>query len=178
MRQPLRDTHYYATACLKFGDHAQTAREDVVLVLFARNAPWALDAFAPSMATIAPVQYDEGGKRLGTIQMATLLREPRVIEPVHKDDDGVPPQYWIIPPSLRAEIERWLHARGLRIAAFDPCPFPLREGFDSLSMDDWPCEPDEVILPNPPFHRQDELHGRGLAVWVKSVGWRQQRARR
>ena len=153
---------------LKFGDHAQTAREDVVLVLFARNATWALDALAPYIAeTIAPVQYDEGGKRLGTIQMATLLREPRVIEPVHKDDDGVPPQYWIIPPSLRAEIERWLHARGLRIAAFDPCPFPLREGFDSLSMDDWPCEPDEVILPNPPFHRQDELHGRGLAAWVK-----------
>ena len=22
---------------------------------------------------------------------------------------------------------------------------------------------------NPPFHRQDELHGRGLAAWVKKV---------
>jgi phage N-6-adenine-methyltransferase len=153
---------------LKFGDHAQTAREDVVLALFARNAPWALDALAPYIAeTIAPVQYDEGGKRLGTLQMATLLRETRTIEPVN-DDDVPPPRYWLEPPEVRAEIEGWLGERGLKIAEYDPCPYPLQDGFDGLEVD-WPCGPDEVIRINAPFHRSDELRGRGLGAWLRKA---------
>ncbi len=152
---------------LTFGDFEQTSRDDVVLVLFSRKAPWALDALAPYIAeTIAPVQYDEGGKRLGTLQTAMLLREPRVVESLSNNDDAPPLQFWLAPPEQIAEIEGYLRERGLRIAAFDPCPHPLPEGFDSLSMKDWPCEPDEVILVNAPFNRQDEVHGRGLGAWV------------
>ena len=99
--------------------------------------------------------------------MATLLREPRMIEPV-KDDDVPPPRYWLEPPEVRAEIEGWLGERGLKIAEYDPCPYPLQDGFDGLEVD-WPCGPDEVIRINAPFHRSDELRGRGLGAWLRKA---------
>jgi phage N-6-adenine-methyltransferase len=153
---------------LKFGDHATTAREDVVLVLFARNASWALDALAPHLANdVSPVHY-RGRKRIGALQVVSLLRQPRAIEvtpdegdTADKDDASMPPakRYMLSPPSLISLLQRILPS-----GWWDACPHPLPEGFDSLSLEQWPN-----ILPsyaNVPFTRKDELHGRGPSVLV------------
>ena len=153
---------------LTFGDHTDTIRNDCVLVLFARNALWAVDALSAHLVEdVWPIHYDKAGKRIGALQTVSLMREPRGVEPNDPNND-VPPQYWLEPPEVRAEIEGWLSERGLKIAEFDPCPFPRPPNFDGLTMD-WPCEPGECILFNAPFHKSDELHGRGLGEWVKKA---------
>jgi hypothetical protein len=48
--------------------------------------------------------------------------------------------YWITPPELLAELDAQYHFD------FDPCPFPLPEGFDGLT-----CEWGKSNYVNPPF---------------------------
>lgn len=152
---------------LKFGDHEQTAREDVVLVLYARNAPWALDALAPHLAhDVSAVRY-AGNKRIGAFQMAQLLREPRAIEvtpdkdPAQRDDDSMPPasRNWLSPPRL-TDLLDYIFPGGWT----DMCPYPLPKGFDALARKRWP--PHKPWSLNPPFRAEDELHGHGLTAFA------------
>ena len=48
--------------------------------------------------------------------------------------------YWLTPPDLYAELDAEFHF------TFDPCPYPLPEGFDGLT-----CEWGERNYVNPPF---------------------------
>ena len=142
---------------LTFGDFEQSSRDDVVLVLFARNAPWALNALAPHLAEpISHIGY-EGDRRIGTLQTATLLLEPRELAPT-------PLRYWRVPPDLLERLKREYD-----IDDFDPFPYPCAEGHDAFAMERWPCEPGKWILINGSFVAADELHGRGLTAVVRKV---------
>lgn len=59
---------------------------------------------------------------------------------------------WGTPPEIKRAAEDRL---GVKIADFDPCPYPLPEGFDGLAVD-W-GEPDDVIFVNPPFSKVYEF---------------------
>jgi hypothetical protein len=76
---------------------------------------------------------------------------------VGNGDDGK--HYWITPPDLRAELQ----ARyGF---TFDPCPYPLPEGFDGLT-----CEWGASNYVNPPFgsivHQGKK---KGMTAWVRKA---------
>ena len=64
---------------------------------------------------------------------------------------------WGTPPSVKVALEDRL---GLKISDFDPCPYPLPEGYCGLSVD-WGEEGD-VIFVNPPFSRVDEFAKKGV----------------
>ena len=64
---------------------------------------------------------------------------------------------WGTPPAVKKAVEARL---GLTLAAFDPCPFPLPEGFCGLRID-W-GEAGDVIFVNPPFSRVDEFAKKGV----------------
>ena len=143
---------------LVFGDYDHPIPSDVVLVLFGKNANWAVDALAPHCADhLSPVRYDEVGKRLGTLQTTTLLLEPRAVV-------ATPPakRFHLSPPELIALLDR-LFPDGWS----DMCPHPLPEGFDSLAMERWLITKPGYL--NPPFHPKDELHGRGPAAFVRKM---------
>lgn len=59
-----------------------------------------------------------------------------------------PPQsdLWGTPPALRAAAAA---KAGWRLSDFDPCPYPLPEGYDGLKVD-W-GEPGDAVFVNPPF---------------------------
>lgn len=72
-------------------------------------------------------------------------------------DDGK--HYWLTPPDLRAELQ----ARyGF---TFDPCPYPLPDGFDGLT-----CEWGSSNYVNPPFgsiiHQGKK---KGMTAWVRKA---------
>lgn len=72
-------------------------------------------------------------------------------------DDGK--HYWITPPDLYAQLDAEFHFD------FDPCPYPLPEGFDGLT-----CEWGQSNYVNPPFG--SILHqGRkkGPTAWVRKA---------
>ena len=66
---------------------------------------------------------------------------------VGNGDDGK--HYWLTPPALYAALDAEFHFD------FDPCPYPLPEGFDGLT-----CEWGQSSYVNPPFrsitHRQEK----------------------
>jgi len=64
-------------------------------------------------------------------------------------------QYWLTPPDLYAKLDAEFHFD------FDPCPYPLPEGFNGLE-----CEWGESNYVNPPFRKNDALDGRGPTAFA------------
>jgi hypothetical protein len=58
----------------------------------------------------------------------------------HKGNGVDGKHYWLTPPELYAELDAEFHFD------FDPCPYPIPEGFDGLT-----CEWGESNYVNPPF---------------------------
>lgn len=58
----------------------------------------------------------------------------------HKGNGSDTKHYWLTPPDLYAELDAEFHFD------FDPCPYPLPEGFDGLT-----CEWGQCSYVNPPF---------------------------
>ena len=81
-------------------------------------------------------------------------------------DDGK--HYWLTPPELYAE----LHAEFS--FDFDPCPYPLPEGFDGLT-----CEWGQSNYVNPPFgsiiHQGKK---KGPTAWMRKAIAEQQKGKR
>jgi hypothetical protein len=76
---------------------------------------------------------------------------------VGNGDDGK--HYWLSPPSLLAEIEAEFGP------FFDPCPFPLPEGFDGLT-----CEWGKVNYANIPFGSiMQQGKKKGPTAWVRKA---------
>jgi hypothetical protein len=76
---------------------------------------------------------------------------------VGNSDDGK--HYWLTPPELYAE----LHAEFA--FDFDPCPYPLPDGFDGLS-----CEWGSSSYVNPPFGSIiHEGRKKGPTAWVRKA---------
>jgi len=67
--------------------------------------------------------------------------------------------YWLTPPDLYADLDRQYHFD------FDPCPFPLPEGFDGLT-----CEWGQSNYINPPFGSiMHEGKRKGMTAWVRKA---------
>ena len=67
--------------------------------------------------------------------------------------------YWITPPSLYAELDAEFHFD------FDPCPYPLPDGFDGLT-----CEWGKSSYVNPPFGSIiHEGRKKGITAWVRKA---------
>lgn len=76
---------------------------------------------------------------------------------VGNGDDGK--HYWLSPPALLAEVETEFGK------FFDPCPFPLPEGFDGLT-----CEWGAVNYVNPPFgYIIHQGRKKGPTAWVRKA---------
>jgi hypothetical protein len=80
-------------------------------------------------------------------------------------DDGK--HYWLTPPDLYAALDAEFHFD------FDPCPFPLPEGFDGLT-----CEWGQSNYVNPPFgsiiHQGKK---KGPTAWVRKAIEEQQKGK-
>lgn len=76
--------------------------------------------------------------------------------------------YWLTPPALYARLDAEFHFD------FDPCPYPLPQGFDGLT-----CEWGQSNYVNPPFG--SILHNgrkKGPTAWVRKAILEQCRGRR
>lgn len=78
-----------------------------------------------------------------------------------KFSDGAPDgkHYWLTPPTLWEQLNLEFHFD------FDPCPFPVPEGFDGLT-----CEWGQSSYVNPPFG--SILHNgkkKGPTAWAKKA---------
>ena len=72
-------------------------------------------------------------------------------------DDGK--HYWITPPKLYAKLDAEFHFD------FDPCPYPLPDGFDGLT-----CEWGRSNYCNPPFGSIiHEGRKKGPTAWVRKA---------
>jgi hypothetical protein len=72
-------------------------------------------------------------------------------------DDGK--HYWLTPPDLLASLDAEF------AFDFDPCPFPLPEGFDGLT-----CEWGQSSYVNPPFGSiMHEGKKKGPTAWVRKA---------
>ena len=77
----------------------------------------------------------------------------------HAGNDTDGKHYWLTPPDLMARL------RDEFAFDFDPCPFPLPEGFDGLT-----CEWGQRNYVNPPFG--SIIHGgkkKGPTAWVRKA---------
>jgi len=85
---------------------------------------------------------------------------------VGNGDDGK--HYWLTPPELYADLDAEF------AFDFDPCPFPLPEGFDGLT-----CEWGQSNYVNPPFgsiiHQGKK---KGPTAWVRKAIEEQQKGKR
>jgi hypothetical protein len=67
--------------------------------------------------------------------------------------------YWLTPPELYRDLEAQYHFD------FDPCPFPLPDGFDGLT-----CEWGSSNYVNPPFGSiMHEGKRKGATAWVRKA---------
>lgn len=67
--------------------------------------------------------------------------------------------YWLTPPELYAELDAEFHFD------FDPCPYPLPEGFDGLT-----CEWGQSNYVNPPFGSiLHEGRKKGPTAWMRKA---------
>ena len=76
---------------------------------------------------------------------------------VGNGEDGK--HYWLTPPALYAALDAEFHFD------FDPCPYPLPEGFDGLT-----CEWGQSSYVNPPFG--SIIHNgkkKGPTAWVRKA---------
>ena len=65
-------------------------------------------------------------------------------------------RYWLTPPDVYAAL-----AREYGPFDFDPCPYPLPEGFNGLEVP-W----GSMSYVNPPFRKHDGLDGKGPTAFV------------
>jgi len=67
--------------------------------------------------------------------------------------------YWLTPPELYQQLDKQFHFD------FDPCPFPLPDGFDGLT-----CEWGQSNYVNPPFGSiMHEGKRKGATAWVRKA---------
>jgi hypothetical protein len=72
-------------------------------------------------------------------------------------DDGK--HYWLTPPEIYNELDRQMHFD------FDPCPYPLPDGFDGLTAE-W----GQSNYVNPPFGSIiHEGRKKGMTAWVRKA---------
>jgi hypothetical protein len=94
--------------------------------------------------------------------MTTLFPDLRTTDPANKfhagnGEDGK--HYWLTPPDLYAELDAEFHFD------FDPCPYPLPDGFDGLT-----CEWGQSNYVNPPFGSiWHEGKLKGPTAWVRKA---------
>lgn len=77
----------------------------------------------------------------------------------HQGNGGDGKHYWLTPPELYADLDRQLRFD------FDPCPYPLPDGFDGLT-----CEWGRSNYVNPPFG--SIIHAgkkKGMTAWVRKA---------
>lgn len=67
-------------------------------------------------------------------------------------------RYWLMPPDLYKKLDDEFAFN------FDPCPYPLPENFDGLSVD-WGSS----SFVNPPFRRADGCNGAGPTAFVRKA---------
>lgn len=86
----------------------------------------------------------------------------------HQGNSNDGKHYWLTPPELYAELDKEFHF------TFDPCPYPLPEGFDGLT-----CEWGESNYVNPPFgsiiHQGKK---KGPTAWVRKAIEEQSKGKR
>lgn len=95
--------------------------------------------------------------------MTELLENQYRMEPkdnkFHKGNVGNGMHYWLTPPALYAELNKEFSFD------FDPCPYPLPDGFDGLT-----CEWGSSNYVNPPFG--SIIHNgkkKGPTAWVRKA---------
>ncbi len=77
----------------------------------------------------------------------------------HKGSGSDGKHYWLTPPDLYAELDEKYNF------TFDPCPYPLPEGFDGLT-----CEWGESSYVNPPFGSIiHEGKKKGPTAWARKA---------
>jgi hypothetical protein len=77
----------------------------------------------------------------------------------HVGNRGDGKHYWLTPPALYAELDAEF------AFDFDPCPFPLPEGFDGLT-----CEWGQSNYVNPPFGSIiHQGRKKGPTAWVRKA---------
>lgn len=91
---------------------------------------------------------------------ALLLHQSQTVpseNKFHTGNRGDGKHYWLTPPDLYAKLDAEFRF------TFDPCPFPLPEGFDGLT-----CEWGQSNYVNPPFGSIMH-HGKkkGPTAWVR-----------
>ncbi len=85
---------------------------------------------------------------------------------VGNGDDGK--HYWVTPPSLYAALDAEFHFD------FDPCPWPLPDGFDGLT-----CEWGQSNYVNPPFGSIiHQGRKKGPTAWVRKAIEEQRKGKR
>jgi hypothetical protein len=67
-------------------------------------------------------------------------------------------RYWLTPPDLYRKLDAEFGFD------FDPCPYPLPRGFNSLNVD-W----GKSNYVNPPFRKEDVVGGRGPTAFVRKA---------
>jgi len=77
----------------------------------------------------------------------------------HKGNGGDSKHYWLTPQGLYASLDAEFHFD------FDPCPYPLPEGFDGLT-----CEWGRSSYVNPPFGSiMHQGRKKGPTAWVRKA---------
>jgi hypothetical protein len=67
-------------------------------------------------------------------------------------------KYWLAPPDIYAKLDEEFPFD------FDPCPYPLPEGFNGLDME-W----GQSSYVNPPFRLRDSVDGRGPTAFARKA---------
>ena len=102
------------------------------------------------------------------IQIRHQLQLPPKANKFHVGNSADGKHYWLTPPTLYAELDAEFHF------TFDPCPWPLPEGFDGLTCE-WGCS----NYVNPPFgsiiHQGKK---KGPTAWVRKAIIEQQKGKR
>ncbi len=102
------------------------------------------------------------GERENRIRMTDISHQSKLAPEANKfhvgnGDDGK--HYWLTPPDLYAELDAQFGF------TFDPCPFPLPEGFDGLT-----CEWGKSNYVNPPFGSiMHQGKKKGPTAWVRKA---------
>lgn len=77
----------------------------------------------------------------------------------HRGNGDDQKHYWLTPPDLYARLDAEFHFD------FDPCPFPLPEGFDGLT-----CDWGQSNYVNPPFGSiMHQGKKKGMTAWVRKA---------
>jgi hypothetical protein len=87
------------------------------------------------------------------------LQLPPADNKFHRGNGGDGRHYWLTPPDLYAKLDAEFHFD------FDPCPYPLPEGFDGLT-----CEWGGRNYVNPPFGSiMHQGRKKGPTAWMRKA---------